>query len=127
MKGGRIMMTKLTYPAIFHPEADGGYFVDFPDLPGCVTEGNTLSEAMEMAEDALSIYLDSLKEDKDPYPKASAPDDIKIKGRDFVSLVEYHEVAQRESLQDSIQNIENGIGISRQYTDIKDLYKDLGV
>lgn len=39
------MMTKMTYLAIFHPEADGGYSVDFPDLPGCVTEGDTLSEA----------------------------------------------------------------------------------
>ncbi len=52
MKGGRIMMTKITYPAIFHPEPNGGYSVDFPDLLGYVTEGDTLFEAVEMAEDA---------------------------------------------------------------------------
>ena len=28
------MATKLIYPAVFHPEADGGYSVDFPDLLG---------------------------------------------------------------------------------------------
>ena len=112
------MMTKITYPAIFHPEPNGGYSVDFPDLPGCVTEGDTLFEAVEMAEDALSIYLDFLKEDKEPYPKPSALDDIKTERHDFVSLVEYHEAAQRESLQDSIQNIEHGIDINRKYTDV---------
>lgn len=87
------MATKLIYPAVFHPEEDGGYSVDFPDLLGCVTEGDTLSEAVDMAEDALGIYLYSLKEDKEPYPKPSDPADIKTEGRDFVSLVEYDEVA----------------------------------
>lgn len=121
------MMTKMIYPAIFHPEPDGGYSVDFLDSPGCVTEGDTLSEAARMAEDALGLYLDSLKEDKELYPKPSAPDDIETEGPDFVSLVEYNEAAQTESLQDSIQNIENGIGISRKYTDVQKLYTDLGV
>lgn len=88
-----VMATKLIYPAVFHPEADGGYSVDFPDLLGCVTEGDTLSEAVDMAEDALGIYLYSLKEDKEPYPEPSDPADIKTEGRDFVSLVEYDEVA----------------------------------
>lgn len=86
------MATKLIYPAVFHPEEDGGYSVDFPDLLGCVTEGDTLSEAVDMAEDALGIYLYSLKEDKEPYPEPSNPADIKVEGRDFVSLVEYDEV-----------------------------------
>ena len=87
------MATKLIYPAVFHPEEDGGYSVDFQDLLGCVTEGDTLSEAVDMAEDALGIYLYSLKEDKEPYPEPSNPADIEVEGRDFVSLVEYDEVA----------------------------------
>lgn len=87
-----IMAAKLIYPAVFHPEADGGYSVDFPDLPGCVTEGDTLSEAVGMAEDALGIYLCSLKEDKEPYPEPSNPADIRTEGRDFVSLVAYDEI-----------------------------------
>ncbi len=47
---------KLVYPACFYPNGDG-YTVIFPDLPGCVTEGETLSRAMEMAEDAASGWL----------------------------------------------------------------------
>lgn len=80
-----------------------------------------------MAEEAMGLYLDSLQEDKEPYPKSSAPDDIETEGRDFVSLVDYNEAAQGESLLDSIQNIENGIGISRKYTDVQNLYTDLGI
>lgn len=44
-------MRKEMYPAIFSSDGDGGYTVSFPDLPGCVTEGNTLAEAVDMAED----------------------------------------------------------------------------
>lgn len=85
-------MDKLFYPAVFHPEADGGYSVDFPDLLGCVTEGDTLADAVKMAEDALGIYLYSLKEDKEAAPAPSDPADIETEGREFVSLVEYDEL-----------------------------------
>ena len=41
---------KLAYPALFSPWDSGdGYTVEFPDLPGCVTEGASLAEATEMA------------------------------------------------------------------------------
>ena len=50
-------MEKRIYPAIFHPETDGGYSLYFPDLPGCISEGNTLAEAFDNAQDALGIYL----------------------------------------------------------------------
>lgn len=87
------MTTKLMYPAVFHSEINGGYSVDFPDLLGCVTEGDTLSEAIDMAEDALGIYLYSLKKDREPYPEPSNPTDIKTEGRFFVVLIEYDEMA----------------------------------
>ena len=47
---------KLVYPALFTPFEDGsgGYTVEFPDLPGCVTEGEDMAEALFMAEDAAS-------------------------------------------------------------------------
>ena len=71
----------------------GGFSVFFPDLLGCVTEGDTLAEAVGMAEDALGIYLYTLKEDKEDAPSPSNPADIKTEGRDFISLIEYDEVA----------------------------------
>lgn len=57
-------MTKVYYPAVFHADNEvGGYWVEFPDLPGCITEGNNEWEAMEMAEDALGLWLDRTGED----------------------------------------------------------------
>ncbi|MGI6450100.1 MAG: type II toxin-antitoxin system HicB family antitoxin [Desulfitobacteriia bacterium] len=62
---------KLIYPACFYPCEEGGYTVIFPDLPGCVTEGDTLSEAIEMAIDAASGWLLDFLEDKKQIPQAS--------------------------------------------------------
>ena len=50
-------MEKIIYPAIFHRGEDGGYWVEFPDLPGCLTEGDTLEEAFLMAGDALDCWF----------------------------------------------------------------------
>lgn len=62
---------KLIYPACFYPCEDGGYTVVFPDLPGCVTEGDTLSEAIDMAIDAASGWLLTSVEENASLPKAS--------------------------------------------------------
>lgn len=86
-------MAKIFYPAVFHPEEVGGYSVTFPDLLGCVTEGDTLQEAMDMAEDALGPYLYTTEEEKEEVPTASDPADIRTEGRDFVSLIEYDKAA----------------------------------
>ena len=48
-QGGRRHMARYLYPAVFDPNENGGYTVTFPDLPGCVTEGDTLDEALQMA------------------------------------------------------------------------------
>lgn len=48
---------KYVYPAVFHPEEDGGYSITFPDLPGCITQGDDLADGIEMAEDALAMIL----------------------------------------------------------------------
>lgn len=85
-------MDKMIYPAIFHPEADG-YSVHFPDLLGCVTEGDTLQEALKMAEDALGLYLQSLKDDGEEFPEASNPSTLKPAGYDFVTLVGWDEAS----------------------------------
>lgn len=86
-------MGKYIYPAIFHREEVGGYSVDFPDLLGCVSEGDTLSEALEMAQDALGIYLYTLRQDSKTFPVAADPSDIVTSGKDFITLVEWDEIA----------------------------------
>ncbi len=60
----------IAYPALFHPD-EKGYWVEFPDIPGCLTEGNTLEEAKEMAKEALSAMLESLDSRKMSIPVPS--------------------------------------------------------
>jgi len=63
----------MHYIAVFHPaeEKHGGYVVTFPDLPGCVTQGNTFAEAFAMAQEALEGFLDVLAQDGDTLPAPS--------------------------------------------------------
>ena len=74
-------MKQQIYPAIFHEE-DGRYWVEFPDLPGCLTEGDTLEEAFLMAGDALYCFLS----DDGNQPAPSAIQDISSEGV-FVQMV----------------------------------------
>jgi len=64
---------KLVYPAVFKPFSDqsGGYVVEFPDLPGCVTEGKDLEQAIEMGIDAASGWILGELEDGEQIPSAS--------------------------------------------------------
>lgn len=80
---------KIIYPAVFMPYEDSqdGFAVVFPDLPGCVTGGDTLAEAMEMAEDAASGWVLAELEDGHDIPKASQPNEIKTEPGEFTTLV----------------------------------------
>ena len=62
-------MEKLFYPAIFHEAEEGGFWVSFPDLPECLTEGDDMQQAYEMAVDALVISLTSRKAEGELIPK----------------------------------------------------------
>ncbi len=53
---------------VLRPEPEGGFAAMVPILPGCVTYGRTLAEAKEMAKDAISGYIESLKKHKEPIP-----------------------------------------------------------
>lgn len=66
------------YPAIFHEE--DGFWVEFPDLDGCNTCGGTLEETMELAQEALGLYLATLAEEGLEIPSPSPMKDIKADG-----------------------------------------------
>ena len=67
-------MAKYVYPAIFHPnEDDGSITVTVPDLPGCLTEGKDLADAIFMAEDAVSMWLWYTEDHHEPIPAPTQP------------------------------------------------------
>lgn len=79
---------KLIYPAIFYKdENSNGYTVEVPDLPGCVTEGNSLEEAIENGIDAASGWILDELEDGRVAPKSSSPLSLKPDEGRFVSLL----------------------------------------
>ena len=81
------MSRRFFYPAIFDPE-DIGFSVYIPDIPGCMTQGDTMEEAMHMAQDAIELML----EDKSPdqYPKPSASENIEITGKHFIKIIGFN-------------------------------------
>lgn len=50
-------MKKLFYPALFHRAEEGGFWISFPDFPECLTQGDAMAQAYEMAVDALGLAL----------------------------------------------------------------------
>lgn len=80
---------KLTYPAIFTPFLEGeGYTVVVPDLPGCVTEGSDLVNAIEMAIDAASGWVLGELEDGNPAPACSSLNSITVpEDGSFASMI----------------------------------------
>jgi predicted RNase H-like HicB family nuclease len=82
------MFMKLTYPAIFYPWEEGdGYTVEVPDLPGCITEGDTLADAILMGIDAASGWVLSQMEEGQPIPKTSVLEDIHPESGGFVNVL----------------------------------------
>ncbi len=61
-------MKSLTYRILLKKEPEGGYTVIIPSLPGCVTYGDSIEEAIEMAKEAIELYIESLKEHGEEIP-----------------------------------------------------------
>lgn len=65
------MLKQVTYQGVFEPAEGKGYSVYFPDLPGCASYGETLTEAQKNAQDALGLHLYGMEQDGDRIPPPS--------------------------------------------------------
>lgn len=63
-----ISMRSLSYRILLRREPEGGYTVLVPSLPGCITYGKTVEDAILMAKDAMGVYIESLIEDGEEVP-----------------------------------------------------------
>jgi predicted RNase H-like HicB family nuclease/uncharacterized protein YuzE len=79
---------KYIFPAIFDPCEEDGYCITFPDLPGIVTEGDTIEESLAMAKEALELHLYGMKADGEPIPEPTPPNKITVPEGGFVNLIE---------------------------------------
>ena len=61
-------MRNLNYRILLRKEPEGGYTVTVPTLPGCVTYGETVDEAIAMAREAIELYIEHLQEKGEEIP-----------------------------------------------------------
>jgi len=55
------MSISPSYRVLLKPEPEGGFTVNVPSLPGCITYGENLDEALVNAREAIELYVESLK------------------------------------------------------------------
>lgn len=67
------------YTVLFTPAEEGGFVVEVPALPGCVTEGDTLEGAKENAREAIQLYLETLVERGLAIPEDMEPNFFKLR------------------------------------------------
>lgn len=94
-------MAKYIYPAVFTPEDEGGFSVRFPDVVGCFTCGDTLQEALKMADDALSVMLVCMEDEHKVIPNPSKINDLKLENSEFASLISVDTVSYRLTLNNA--------------------------
>ena len=80
-------MAEYVYPAIFHSNDDGSFTITYPDLPGCISVGKSLGNAMYMAQSALTQWIEYLTDKKLEIPPASDMNCIKSAPGEFINLI----------------------------------------
>jgi len=58
----------MRYTVLLEREADGGYVVSVPALPGCISQGDTRDEALANIREAIALYIEDCKAAGDPVP-----------------------------------------------------------
>ncbi len=80
-------MKKVTYFAVFEP-SETGYSIYFPDLPGCVSCGDSIDHAMKMAKEALALHYFGLETDGETAPFPTLPPFDDLEPSDFIVPIE---------------------------------------
>jgi len=78
---------RYIYPAIFD-YAEDGISIEFPDLPGCLTCGDTEEEALRMAKEAMALHLYGLEQDGDTIPEPTKVKYITVEDNQAVVLID---------------------------------------
>ena len=88
-------LEKIFYPVIFHIE-ENGYSTFVPDLDGCFSQGDDMSQAVAMTQGAIGLMLEEYLERSEELPKPSKIEKIKKDKNDFVVMVEFDPVKYLE-------------------------------
>lgn len=76
------------YTALFTPIEDGsGYYAKVPDLPGCITTGNSLSDAIEQITDAMNGWLVVAEDECEPIAQPTQQEQLHVDAGTLCSLI----------------------------------------
>lgn len=89
-------MKKLFYPALFHKAEEGGFWISFPDIPECLTQGDNMEQAYEMAVDALGLALTCREKERQPFPNPSDPTAVTPETDSFLAVIEFDMLAYKK-------------------------------
>jgi predicted RNase H-like HicB family nuclease len=112
------------YPAVFDANDDGSYTITYPDLPGCISEGKSLANAMYMAQAALTQWIEYLTDNNQKMPSASNHKSVAAGERGFVNLIRA-DVRDKRAVKRTVsipkwmddKVIEEGLSLSRVLQD----------
>ena len=123
---------EYAYPAIFHKNEDSTYTITFPDLPGCISEGKSIANAIFMSQAALTQWVEYSKDKKVQLPEPSPLASIPVEKDEFVNFVcinykENRAVKRTVSIPKWMDDlvIESGLSLSRILQDaLKQRFKE---
>lgn len=77
----------MTFLVAIHKDPDSSYGVSVPDLPGCVTAGDTMAEALTMAKEAIALHLEGMLDDGLELPDPTESLEAFLRDPDFADAV----------------------------------------
>lgn len=109
---------KYVYPAVFTPEPDGGYSIDFPDLASCYTQGDTIEDGYLMAEDVLCLKLCAIEDAGEKPAPASSPAALVTENGAFAALIgadttEYRRITDGRAVKKTL-SIPNWLNVAAE-------------
>jgi len=68
----------MRYTVVLGDEAEGGYSVSVPALPGCHSQGDTRDEALANIREAIELYVETLREVGEPVPTEAGKEFVEV-------------------------------------------------
>lgn len=70
----------MKYRVLIEQDEDGMFVAEVPSLPGCISQGKTRAEALKNIQEAIEVYLDSLKAHNEPIPPSIDEEIVEVAG-----------------------------------------------
>jgi predicted RNase H-like HicB family nuclease len=70
--------TSMRYTVVLEREDDGGYVASVPALPGCVSQGDTRTEALKNIQEAIALYVEDCRDAGDPVPTEAGKEFVEV-------------------------------------------------